>query len=69
MDNVITTLISLFVAIISHKWIEAFALGVAINKVQTPDLIPRVCEKENDIMIQRKKEKREGEGRIKLPSH
>jgi len=41
MDNVTTTLISLFVAIISHKWIEAFALGVAINKVQTPDLIPR----------------------------
>lgn len=41
MDNVLTTLISLFVAIISHKWIEAFALGVAINRVQTEDLIPR----------------------------
>jgi len=34
MDGNITTLISLFVAIISHKWIEAFALGVAINKSQ-----------------------------------
>jgi zinc transporter 1/2/3 len=34
MDNNLTTLISLFVAIISHKWIEAFALGVAINKDQ-----------------------------------
>jgi zinc transporter 1/2/3 len=41
MDNLLSTLISLFVAIISHKWIEAFALGVAINKVQTEDLIPR----------------------------
>lgn len=41
MDKNITTLLSLFIAIISHKWIEAFALGVAINKVQSSDLLKR----------------------------
>jgi len=41
MDRNLSTLLSLFVAIISHKWIEAFALGVAINKAQSEDLIPR----------------------------
>lgn len=44
MDKNFTTLISLFVAIISHKWIEAFALGVAINKVQIDDVIPRTLK-------------------------
>lgn len=44
MDSNLTTLLSLFIAIISHKWIEAFALGVAINKVQSEDLITRTLK-------------------------
>jgi len=44
MDTNISTLISLFVAIISHKWIEAFALGVAINKVQSEGSLARTLK-------------------------
>lgn len=44
MDTNLSTLISLFVAIISHKWIEAFALGVAINKVQSEGHLVRTAK-------------------------
>jgi len=44
MDSKLSTLISLFVAIISHKWIEAFALGVAINKVQGEGSLARTLK-------------------------
>lgn len=44
MDSNLSTLISLFVAIISHKWIEAFALGVAINKVQSEGHLARTLK-------------------------